>query len=210
MKQSHRSLFRVIAGHEQEAAGERLFFYGTDRELAQLASEFVRRGLEHGAAILIVSAAHRALVSTRLGSSGINTTRASRLHQYVTLEAARVAAELMANGKPQSPHFINAMGRVILQTGVDPVRIVLLNETGACLYSQGKASAALQAEELWNEVAARYRVSVVSAYPNRLFARNHADKVALIQAAGAALEGDAGNQPQREPGSRGGGTGESD
>jgi signal transduction histidine kinase len=121
--------------------------------------------------------------------------------RYVALDAAETLSKFLVDGSPDAARFADVMGNVIEPViasikgrvpGVSPgfpqqafspegrrgsgregeqPRLALFGEMVALLWAQGKCDAAIQLEQLWNDLAVTYSFDLRCAYPMSLFGR---------------------------------------
>jgi signal transduction histidine kinase len=151
-------------------------FYGEDISLVEDLSCFIGAALGAGdAAVVIATKAHRDGLAQRLQSLGFDTAKAFEQARYVPLDAAETLAKFMLDGTPDTALFTEIIGSILGQAaaaaeGKTP-RIAAFGEMVALLWAQGNAEAAVRLEQLWNELAQRYPLSLRCAYPMSGFHR---------------------------------------
>jgi PAS domain S-box-containing protein len=146
-------------------------FYESDEFLAECVSAFIGEGLEAGeGAILIATVRHRADVESRLLHQGINLAALKASNEYFSLDAAETLSLFMANGSPDEKLFQRQIGGLVAKAGDGGRRSVrAFGEMVALLWDDGKTDAALQLEELWNELSRTHAFSLLCAYPISAF-----------------------------------------
>ncbi|MBZ5664424.1 MAG: MEDS domain-containing protein [Acidobacteriia bacterium] len=156
-------------------------FYADDSFLLDELSRFIGSALVAGdAAIVIATKAHRDALTHRLHSRGFDVSRAIEQGRYIALDAAETLAEFMLDGWPDAALFTQTIGG--LQTvaaaaldGRNP-HIAAFGEMVALLWAQGNPEAAIRLEQLWNDAAQVYPMSLWCAYPMSSFDRcDHGD-----------------------------------
>lgn len=141
-------------------------FYERDEFLVDSVSGFIAAGLRAGeAGIVIATAEHRHLLEERLAKLGVDVADLRDSGQYIALDAAETLSRFMREGMPQETLFFNVIGAVVRRAaqGARPVRA--FGEMVALLWADGRASAAIRLEELWNELAKTHSFSLFCAYP---------------------------------------------
>jgi signal transduction histidine kinase len=161
-------------------------FYAEDTFLLDELSRFIGTALVAGdAAVVVATKAHRDGVAQRLQSRGFDTAKAFEQARYVPLDAAETLAKFMLDGKPDAALFTEIIGSILGQAaaaaeGKTP-RIAAFGEMVALLWAQGNAEAAVRLEQLWNELAQTYPLSLRCAYPMSGFDRgDHGDSFLKI------------------------------
>jgi signal transduction histidine kinase len=156
-------------------------FYDEDSALLDELSRFVGTELLSGdAAIVIATKTHRDALSERLQSRGFDTARAIEQGRYIALDAEETLARLMRDGLPNVDLFGEVMGGILNQASAAAERktrrIAAFGEMVALLWARGNAAAAVRLEQLWNDLARTYPVTLRCAYPMTDFDRqDHSD-----------------------------------
>ena len=141
-------------------------FYETDATLLDSVDGYIASGLTTGAAaIVIATREHLEELERRWQQQGINLAAARALGQYTDLEAAETLSRLLHEGWPQSERFLQVIGSVVTETAKRFPRVIAFGEMVALLLKDGKQSAAIQLEELWNELQRRQSFALFCAYP---------------------------------------------
>jgi len=151
-------------------------FYGEDTLLLDELSRFVGTALGAGdSAVVIATKAHRDGLAQRLQSRGLNVARATEQGRYVPLDAAETLAKFILDGWPDAALFTEVVGSVLSRATIavegKNSRISAFGEMVALLWAQGNAEAAVRLEQLWNNLARRYSLSLRCAYPMSAFDR---------------------------------------
>jgi PAS domain S-box-containing protein len=93
----------------------------------------------------------------------------------VALDAADTLSKFMRDGSPDPRAFANVVGGVFDRAravaGVGP-RVAAFGEMVALLWAEGKPEAAIQLEQLWNDLAQTHSFSLRCAYPITGFNRD--------------------------------------
>lgn len=161
-------------------------FYGEDAFLLDELSRFIGTALGAGdAALVIATRVHRDGLAQRLKARGLDTARASEQGRYVALDAAETLEKVMRDGWPDAALFAEVIGETLGQAavaaGARDSRISAFGEMVALLWTEGKAEAAIRLEQLWNDLAQNYSLSLRCAYPMSGFDREyHSDSFLKI------------------------------
>ena len=168
-------------------------FYSHDEFLLDELGHFIGTALGGGnVAVVIATEAHRDGLAHRLRLTGFDPATAIRQGRYMPLDAADTLATFMVDGLPDAQRFHRVLGEVIAKAtavvGDKSSRLVAFGEMVALLWAEGKAEAAIQLEQLWNELAQKYAFSLRCAYPLAGFNRTeHADVLLKICAEHSAV-----------------------
>jgi signal transduction histidine kinase len=154
-------------------------FYGEDSSLVDELSRFIGAALVTGeAAVVIATKVHRDGAAQRLQSRGFDTRKAIEQGRYITLDAAETLARFMRNGSPDVARFSEVVGGVLGQASAagENARIAAFGEMVALLWEAGNSEGAIRLEQLWNDLARTYPLSLRCAYPMTRFGReDHGD-----------------------------------
>jgi hypothetical protein len=142
-------------------------FYEEDAFLQRTVAEYLAAGLRVGQpAIAITTEAHWAGFEDELRLRGIEPDRLVLEHRLLWLDARRMLATFMVGSMPDRDRFFAQMdpliARISQRCGRQTVRAC--GEMVNILWQEGNADAAVALEEVWNEAANRYRLTLLCAY----------------------------------------------
>jgi PAS domain S-box-containing protein len=141
-------------------------FYERDSELVESVAQYIHYGLETGAgAVLIATTTHLEKLEDELRTHGLDVGSARAREQLILLEASATLSRLMHHGVPQWSRFAEGVGVVIGEMRRRHSRVIVFGEMVALLWRDGLHGAALQLEQLWNELGQREPFSLYCAYP---------------------------------------------
>jgi len=177
---SNAGLPLPILQHGLDDRAHTVQFYGEDAYLVDELSRFVGTALGAGdAAVVIATKAHREGLARGLKVKGLDASRATEQGRYISLDATETLAEFMRDGWPDAALFTEVVGGVLRKAATAAGRnspISAFGEMVALLWSQGNAEAAIRLEQLWNDLARHYHLSLRCAYPMSGFDREfHSD-----------------------------------
>ncbi len=168
-------------------------FYSQDSFLLDELAKHVGSALGAGdGAVVIATRPHCDGLADRLRALGFDPGKIIDQGTYMPLDAAETLAAFMHDGVPSPERFRQVIGELICRATAavrqpNP-RVVAFGEMVALLWAEGKAQAALQVEQLWNELATSYAFSLRCAYPLSFFNRTeHAESLLQICAAHGAV-----------------------
>jgi len=145
-------------------------FYETDLFLVNSLSKYVASGLSQGeACILAATHDHINGVNTRLRAYGLDVGAAMASCQYVCLDAAQILPKFMVDGSPDASRFTDTVWSRIEQAIARGGRVRVFGELVALLWAEGKHTAAIELEQLWNKMHAAHSFSLFCAYPMSAF-----------------------------------------
>jgi signal transduction histidine kinase/ActR/RegA family two-component response regulator len=154
------------AWSEGGAAQHFVQFYEQDAFLLESLGEFVGTGLSAGdACIVLTSDAKRAGLEAKLRAAGLDVAAAAARGQYVSLDAAETLARFMVDGTPEAARFAAVAGPIIKRAAEGQRRVRVFGDMVAHLCAEGRHAAALQLEELWNDLGRTHPFTLFCAYP---------------------------------------------
>jgi MEDS: MEthanogen/methylotroph, DcmR Sensory domain len=157
--------------------GHAVQFYPTDGHLLDLLTRFIGTALVTGdVGIVIATAEHRNGLAKHLKARGLDVAVARRQGRFIALDASSTLANVMRDGKPDRSLFREVVGVLLAKLSRDGSRrrIAAFGEMGALLWASGKPEAAIELEQMWNELATEYDFFLCCAYPMRGFGNGHA------------------------------------
>jgi anti-sigma regulatory factor (Ser/Thr protein kinase) len=153
------------------AGGHVAQFHGGDRELATSVGGYLAEGIEAGDSVVAAATEpHRLVFEAELTAAGADIGAAGASGRLLMLDAAGMLRGLLDGDRLDRDRFEAALGglvRRVASTG-RPVRIYA--EMVALLWEAGRVTLALELEELWNDLGARFPFSLLCGYPARLVA----------------------------------------
>ncbi len=157
--------------------GHAVQFYQTDGHLLDLLTRFIGTALVTGdVGIVVATKAHRDGLAKRFKARGLSVNVAREQGRFVSLDAAATLSRFMVDGRPDERRFRDVVGG-LLQTVAprgERRRIAAFGEMVALLWAEGKTDAAIELEEMWNELAKEHAFCLCCAYPMSGFGNRHA------------------------------------
>lgn len=143
--------------------------YEHDSELAQTAGGYLAGGVHAGgAAVIIATEAHRQVFAAELEAAGVDVAAAVAEGQLVSLDAVATLSQLMHDGRIRSEDFRRVIGGLVGDLAeTRPVRVY--GELVALLWDAGNVIAAIELEELWNELGHDLEFSLLCGYRSSSF-----------------------------------------
>jgi hypothetical protein len=143
-------------------------FYEQSPYLIDRVSSFIAPGLKAGeAAIVIATPEHRDMIAAQLGAHGVDVAEMRKQGSYVDLDAAETMSLFMIDGQPDRRRFVEVIGGTITRARPKaqfPI-VRAFGEMVALLWAQGRQDAAINLEELWNELLGHHPFSLMCGYP---------------------------------------------
>jgi hypothetical protein len=141
-------------------------FYDDDFALAASVGRFLAEGL-HAAqpCIMIATPNHRRAFNAYLKTLGVDVD-ALHSSQMVCLDARETLSAFMEGNVPHAELFQATVGSVFEKIVANRryVTVRAYGEMVDVLWRDGKTDAALQLEELWNDLASKYAFSLLCSY----------------------------------------------
>ena len=177
-------------GNRQKAPGPQLIappshsvqFYEDQaaflEELAGFAGAAIGMG---GSCLLIATSEHLRKVQEQLAQRAIDVRLASAANRLLALDAEQMLSRFMVEGWPIRERFFVAVEPEILRAKSGVLRpdasLAAFGEMAVVLWEGGHREAALELEQLWNELLRRHRFSLLCAYPVSCFADESQDQL---------------------------------
>jgi hypothetical protein len=141
-------------------------FYRADAELIEPLAEFVADGIWQGdRVIVIISAPHRSQLEIALNERKVDWQSSAVAKQFVVLDSTECLASFMIAGRPNRALFFQTVGEIVRQALKDGRKVRGFGEMVALLWAQGNRPAAIELEQLWNELGRECPFSLFCAYP---------------------------------------------
>ena len=159
----------VVGGTGNLNAGHVVQFYAHEEELSDRVAGYLLGALnQDGVAIVIATQAHRQAFEARLTDAGADLAGAVRSGGYLALEASQTADAFVRDGRLDRDGFERMIGGLIGQAGrggsrAGPVRAY--GEAVSVLWDAGLVSAAVELEQLWDDLVRRHSFSLLCGYP---------------------------------------------
>lgn len=144
-------------------------FYSDDGLLLDDVTEFIGTTLEAGnAAIVIGTESHRNSLLSRLQDQGLDMVGAIEQRRYIALDVADAISTVIVDHTLDPVHFMEAFGAVIA-TAIkaatsEPPRVAVFGEGTHLLWTRGNIDAAIQDEDLCNELTKIYKVDFLCGF----------------------------------------------
>lgn len=147
-------------------SGHFVQFYEDDAFLVKSVAAFISEGIQNGGGgIIIATKAHRVELQRHFQARGIDLEADLVSGQLVFLDAEEMLAKLMVDGSPDKNVFQSVIGNVVAKVGAGRDGLRAFGEMVALLWRDGKQSAAIQLERLWNDLSKSHTFSLLCAYP---------------------------------------------
>jgi DcmR-like sensory protein/histidine kinase-like protein len=140
-------------------------FYHSEEELATQAGGYLAEAIQGGGvAIIIASEKHQLAFERRLAGAGIDVSAARASGAWLVVDAEEALSQFAVNDKPDAGGFDAVIGKLVRRAaGNGPVRAY--GEMVAMLWEAGLLTAAIELENMWNELIRKERFALLCAYP---------------------------------------------
>jgi PAS domain S-box-containing protein len=153
----------AAADHEHFA-----HFYTREETLVESVATYVLRAVRDGAAaIVIATAQHVEALDARWKQLQFDTAAAIANGQLLVLDAAQTLAKFMVDGAPDPQRFMESVGQAVGHACERYGSTAAFGEMVTLLWADGKPTAAVKLESLWNELAGRYPLTLFCGYALR-------------------------------------------
>lgn len=174
----------IETDHTFESDAHIVHFYDSDEDLAKTVSQYLATAIEAGqATVVIATAAHGDAIALELGLTGVDIADARRHETFVTIDAATVLSRFRTDGHIDPDEFRSVLGGVIgniAERTRRPVRVY--GEMVALLWDAGDVLAAIELEELWNDLSGHLAFTLLCAYESRsVIGPEHADALRQVR-----------------------------
>jgi signal transduction histidine kinase len=149
-------------------------FYSNDTFLINSLTGIIGPALGAGdSAIIVATRAHRQALGRSLKGRGLDLANLTKQGRYIALDAADTLTKFMVNGTPDSALFSKLIAGLVERAKAKSQRKgcgpTVFGEMVALLWEGGNTLAALQLEQLWNELARQHSFALYCGYPIKGF-----------------------------------------
>jgi DNA-binding NarL/FixJ family response regulator len=149
-------------------------FHTTDSYFLDEVSQFVGSTLQLGESVVVAATEQtRRGIAERLKVRGIDVTSMAAREQYVVMDAAESLAQFMRTGRPDPDRLadiVRDLDRLRLSSGRGPQsRLTIFGEMAVLLYQDGNVEAAVEVEQIWNDLTRSLPFLTVCSYPIECF-----------------------------------------
>jgi hypothetical protein len=165
----------VTRSHEVE-------FYSGDAAFVVGFTYFIEAALKAGNAVIVVATeSHRKSLLQRLQEQGVDIATAIEQGRYLPLDVADTLSTFMGDELPDPVRFFGVVGDLIAAaaraTAGEQSRVAICGECASILWAQGNADAAIQVEQLCNQLTKRYEMDILCGFSLSSFYREEDKQV---------------------------------
>jgi CheY-like chemotaxis protein len=152
------------------ACGHEVQFYSDDAIFLDSLIPFITNSLRAGnKTVVIATEPHRKALLQHLHANELDCVAAIGQGLYSSLDAADALSAFMEDSGPNRGKFLSTFGPLVRGAEAiaeaKPKSVVVFGEMVAVLCAEGKTVAAIQLEQLWNELLRSHRFLLRCAYP---------------------------------------------
>ena len=177
----------------QTGAHHEVFFYPTEALLVAGFARYIEANTRsENVVISVVTELHRAQIREVLGGRGLDMKEAVRNGRYISLDSMDTLSLFMVDGWPDASLFRQAVEGLI-RTAVESSRgrhrrVAVCGQLAPILWVQGKRNAAIEIEQLWDEMCSIHGVDTLCGYVSATADRDrHPQQFNLICGAHSAV-----------------------
>jgi signal transduction histidine kinase len=144
--------------------------YEDEEILAETVAEFLAPALGGGGvAVIVATPEHRRSFTVALCAADLDVAAARRAGRLVELDARETLSRFMVDTSPDPGLFEEVIGGLLATMPAMSGDLFVYGEMVALLWDDGNGAAAIALEDLWNDLAARHRFSLLCGYPASAF-----------------------------------------
>lgn len=146
------------------------FYEGADDLASRVRSHLAHTLDRDGGVLIVATAAHTKLFLEAISEDGIDIDSAAAAGRLVTLDAAAMLASFMRDGRPDRDAFEESVGAQVRELVSRCGQLYAYGEMVAVLWSEGRVTAALELEALWNDLQREVPFDLFCSYPSHVIA----------------------------------------
>lgn len=161
-------LERVVQGDSLASHRHDVVFCTSDQAVVGTFSRFIINCLADGGAVIsLIDSPHVDGLRRDMQAAGVDLDLAALEHRYVPLTISELLADVMVNGYPDPMRFFSVAENLLddLARRAGNRTVAACGECAPTLWAQGHREAAIQLEQLWDEVAMSRRMDILCVYP---------------------------------------------
>jgi hypothetical protein len=140
--------------------------YRSDAELIEPLAAFITDGIwQSERVIVIAAAAHRQALEAALRGRNVDVGSVSSNQQLQMFDAAECLGKFMVGDRPDANLFKQTVAEIVRHAAAGGRSVRAFGEMVALLWADGNRRAAMELEELWNDLSRECRFALFCAYP---------------------------------------------
>lgn len=165
----------------RDAAGHLVQFYAAEDELTTSVGAYLLNAIRcGGTAIAIATPSHCASFATYLAAAGVDVSAAQADGSFVVLDAEETMRRFVVAERPDPDAFEAVIGSLIREASGSGRPVHAFGEMVALMWDAGHVNAAIELEQMWNELGERLPFALYCAYSTQSTS-HEADRGALIE-----------------------------
>jgi hypothetical protein len=149
----------------RDAAGHLVQFYASEDELTTGVGAYLLSAIERGGiAIAVATPSHGAAFSANLSHAGVDVAAAQANGSFVVLDAEKTMRRFLVGERPDPVAFETVVGSVIRNASAHGLPVHVFGEMVALMWDAGQVNAAIEVEQMWNELGERLPFALYCAY----------------------------------------------
>jgi DNA-binding NarL/FixJ family response regulator len=166
----------LVPGRTKITHSHEVQFYSDDAAFLLGVTSFIEAALKAGNPVIVVATeSHRTGLLQRLLACGVDAAAAIEQGLYLPLDVDEALSTFMVNDLPDSVRFLNVFGDLVSAAtkaakGEHP-RVAAFGEIAPTLWARGKPDAAIQVEQVSDELARTRNVDILCGYVLNSFQR---------------------------------------
>jgi CheY-like chemotaxis protein len=185
-------LERIDRGDSLTSHRHDVLFWSSDAVLVSGLGRFIADALHAGSSVIVVmSDTHNEKLHENLRAAHVQLDVAIREGRYVPLSVSDLLSTIMVNGWPDLERFRSTAAGIVAEAARHATgnhgKVAACGEGAATLWTQGHADAAIQLEQLWDDVSIGQQIDILCPYPVAV-RDEHASDLRRLCAAHTAVE----------------------
>jgi len=148
-------------------------FYSSDAGFLEGLSDFIVHNLGAGKTTIVVATpSHREGLVHTLKARGLDIDGAIRRGTYIESDSADTLSTMLVNGVPDRKQLFERVGGLIeaaASAQKECIGVSACGEVAPLLLAKGEEEAAIQVEQLWDDLIRTHSVDLLCAYPLSIF-----------------------------------------
>jgi DNA-binding NarL/FixJ family response regulator len=171
----------LVPGKTQTVRRHEVEFYPNDEAFVDGFARYIEAALLNGnAVIIVVTEPHQKSLLQSLQDHGAGIAAAIEQGRCLLLDVADTLSTFMVNDLPDPTRFFKVVVDLIATaqaTAGGPSAVTICGECASILWAEGNADAAIQVEQLCNQLAKRYQMDILCGFSLSTFYRDEDKQV---------------------------------
>ncbi len=148
----------IVCNHEAQ-------FYSDDASFLVSLTRFVETALVAGSKVIVIATeSHRNGLLLGLQARAVDIVVADEQERFVLMDATEVLSTFMEDAGPNRERFLSTISPLIRCAEDKHKRVVVFGEAVGVLCAEGRVEAAIELEQLWNELIQTHSFHLRCAY----------------------------------------------